>query len=276
VVLEAGYPGGSSLEWTLAASRIAAFATVLAYDRAGIGWSREGPLPRTAHRIAMELHALLATLGATTPLVLVGHSGGGLIARTFQRLYPDWVRGLVLVDASHEEQLSRIPEARAELRRMRRSLTSRLWLSRFHIAAPILARRFGSTAKRFLQPDVFAACIAMESRPRFITTARREIDAMAESMRFLRDRSRQSQVPTVVLTRGRNLDSSWAELQAELAALSPGSGHRCLPDIGHDIHLEAPDEVARAVNDVVAASDDEQRRQRDSQPGDCSGSFSTG
>jgi pimeloyl-ACP methyl ester carboxylesterase len=251
VVLEAAFPGGSCLDWTLVAPRIAEFATVVTYDRAGIGWSTEGPSPRTAQRIATELRALLVALGATAPVVLVGHSGGGLIVRTFQQLYADLVSGLVLVDASHEAQLSRIPGARRELRRMRRSLTSRLWLSRFHAARPFVARRLASSAKRLLQPEALSACLSMEADRRFILTARREIDGIEESMRFLLHRNPAHATPTVVLTRGRDLRSPWSELQAELAALSPLSKHRRLPGIGHDIHLEAPDEVARAVSEIV-------------------------
>jgi pimeloyl-ACP methyl ester carboxylesterase len=251
VVLEAGFPGGSSLDWTLVAPRIAEFTTVVTYDRAGIGWSAEGPPPRTGERIATVLRALLVALGATAPLVLVGHSGGGLIVRTFQQLYADLVSGIVLVDASHESQLSRIPDALRELRRMRRSLTSRLWLSRFRAARPFLARQLVSSAKRLLPPEALSACLSMEADSRFILTARREIDGIRESMRFLRNRSRPCETPTVVLTRGRDLSSLWSELQAEIAALFPLSKHRRLPGIGHDIHLEAPDEVVRAVREIV-------------------------
>ena len=57
-----------------------------------------------AEHIVEGLRALLAARGYAPPYVLVGHSVGGLFARLYASRYPDQVAGLVLVDASHEEQ----------------------------------------------------------------------------------------------------------------------------------------------------------------------------
>lgn len=50
-----------------------------------------------------ELNALLETLGVNHPIVLVGHSAGGMFARVFASRYPDRVAGLVLVDPATED-----------------------------------------------------------------------------------------------------------------------------------------------------------------------------
>jgi hypothetical protein len=47
-----------------------------AYDRAGLGWSDGGPMPRDAVQQAAELHTLLANAGVTGPYVLVGTLAG--------------------------------------------------------------------------------------------------------------------------------------------------------------------------------------------------------
>ena len=52
--------------------------------------------------MAADLRALLAALAIGPPYVLVGHSWGGVVARTFVHAYPADVVGLVLVDATHE------------------------------------------------------------------------------------------------------------------------------------------------------------------------------
>lgn len=49
-----------------------------------------------------DLHALLAAARVSEPIVLVGHSAGGLAARLFAATYPDEVAGIVLVDALSE------------------------------------------------------------------------------------------------------------------------------------------------------------------------------
>ena len=82
---------------------VAAFTTACAYDRAGFGWSDAGPMPRTAGRIADELHALLGAANIAPPYVLVGHSFGGLSIRAYATSHPEDVAGLVFVDPAHPE-----------------------------------------------------------------------------------------------------------------------------------------------------------------------------
>ena len=110
VVLETG-AGGSSLQWNRVQPEVARATRVCAYDRAGLGWSDLGPTPRTAARIVDELHILLETAGVPGPYVLTGHSGGGLYARLYVSTYPTDVAGMVLVEASHEDQRRRMPTA---------------------------------------------------------------------------------------------------------------------------------------------------------------------
>src|SRR5207244_11346141 len=83
VVIEAGW-GDSSAAWSSWVQPSAASTTrVCTYDRAGMGYSDPGPLPRTAERFAAELHALLSSASEPGPYVLVGHSMGGLTVRVF-------------------------------------------------------------------------------------------------------------------------------------------------------------------------------------------------
>ena len=69
-------------------------------DRPGSGWSDAGPFPRTTAREAREIITALDGAGETGPLVLVGHSFGGLLAANIARRWPERVAALVLVDAT--------------------------------------------------------------------------------------------------------------------------------------------------------------------------------
>ena len=95
--------GGSSVSWTYVQREVVTFAHAITYDRAGFGWSDAGPEPRTAGRIAQELHKLLRAAGERPPYFLVGHSFGGLVMRIFAQRYRDETAGLVLVDPAHPE-----------------------------------------------------------------------------------------------------------------------------------------------------------------------------
>jgi pimeloyl-ACP methyl ester carboxylesterase len=102
VVLDAAL-GGSSISWSLVQPVIAKRTRVCSYDRAGLGWSDAGPMPRTAGRVADELHRLLAAAGVPPPYVLVGHSYGGFVMRIFATRHRSEVAGLILVDPAHPE-----------------------------------------------------------------------------------------------------------------------------------------------------------------------------
>src|SRR5206468_3265983 len=82
VVLESGL-GEMSSNWARIAPAVAATTRVCAYDRAGQGWSDDAASPEDGLAVARDLHALLAASGERTPVVLVGHSIGGIYAMTY-------------------------------------------------------------------------------------------------------------------------------------------------------------------------------------------------
>ena len=113
VVLEAGM-GSFSPNWYWVQSELAPALRVVAYDRAGLGWSERGTAPRDADTLAVELHTALQAAGVPGPYVLAGHSFGGLPVRAFAQRYPGETAGLVLVDASNPDQWVRWPVRNAD------------------------------------------------------------------------------------------------------------------------------------------------------------------
>jgi pimeloyl-ACP methyl ester carboxylesterase len=77
------------------------FAGVLVYARRGYGGSAAPAAQAvTARATAADLQALLRGLSIREPVVLVGHSLGGLYAQYYARRYPREVAAVVLIDAA--------------------------------------------------------------------------------------------------------------------------------------------------------------------------------
>ncbi|MEO6238616.1 MAG: alpha/beta hydrolase [Vicinamibacterales bacterium] len=95
VVLLTGL-AGSIEQWEVVQARLAQFAPVLAYDRAGSGFS-QGSRAHDAAQQADELASLLTELRIDRRIVLVGYSMSASLARVFVSRYREKVSGIVLV-----------------------------------------------------------------------------------------------------------------------------------------------------------------------------------
>src|SRR5258708_20508396 len=80
---------------------VARFTHACSYDRAGLGWSDAGPMPRSSRQIVEELRALLFHARVEGPFVLVGHSFGTFTVRLYASTYPG---DMVLVDPIHPSE----------------------------------------------------------------------------------------------------------------------------------------------------------------------------
>ena len=88
--------------WKPVLDYMAGYDTVT-YDRPGTGSAlpRPAPNPAIPHSVfAAELAGVLNQRQVNSPVVLVGHSFGGLIARVFAATWPGRIAGLVMVDSS--------------------------------------------------------------------------------------------------------------------------------------------------------------------------------
>jgi hypothetical protein len=86
VVFDSGW-GDWAPAWSKVQPEIAKWTRARSYDRAGVGFSDPGPMPRTSVHIAEELRTALHHAGVGGPYILVGSAFGGDNVRTFADLY---------------------------------------------------------------------------------------------------------------------------------------------------------------------------------------------
>jgi pimeloyl-ACP methyl ester carboxylesterase len=264
-----GAGAGASLEWRAIQDELASTTQVCVYDRAGYGWSDPAPDRRTADAIAEELRVLLRAAPIPRPVVLVGHSIGGVFARHYARRFPEDVAGLVLVDSSHEEQLERLPDEDRSLRRQVRALAVARVLARLGILRMAVGLGAVREALGFekLAPHLQSAARAIALRPQVLDTLHAELSAAEESLARSAVRRPLGDLPLAVLTAGRQVvrrgqsaedtKQAWRSMQSELVALSTNSQHIIAEESGHYIHEDQPDLVIDAIRWVV-----EQARQQ--------------
>lgn len=225
---------------------IAPFAYVCTYDRAGFGWSDEAPSPRTQQDMVEDLHRLLAAKKIEAPVVLVGHSMGGLIARLYAKTYPQQVAGMVLVDASPEGYIYAPGNAEA-----RQALVVKIaeGLKVAKEGVPVVQMPEGTPPELMLAftPPIFRA----------MQQENEAIDRIPEAMRQPQGYGMLGDLPLVVLRRGKEAappseeDLSWRSFQASLAKLSTRGQLIVAENAGHVIPYDSPEVVADAVKKVL-------------------------
>jgi pimeloyl-ACP methyl ester carboxylesterase len=269
VILFAG-GGCSTLHWGLVQGSLGRRNRVLAFDRAGMGFSDPGPFPRTTSRIVSDLRAALTALEVGPPYVLVGHSLGSLDARLFAFLHPDEVVGMVLVDPRgnrHKERSHAAAPSLGAIQRREAAERRRKVLMAQSKPIPGTAEYGALVGRRdpSLTDEVNDALRDLTLRPSYWRTITAEFAAAdGASDEELRAAERQLNIPLIVLSalwapfpgiptdEMQALNAAWRATHDELATLSPRGVRRDAPDgVGHMIQLQRPDLVIDAVREVV-------------------------
>jgi pimeloyl-ACP methyl ester carboxylesterase len=113
VVFISGF-GDRVSSWMKVQPKIAEQTRTLSYDRGGLGESKITGKNRSLDSLVFELNEILKTEKFKMPVILVGHSYGGHIARYFAHKHPESVAGILLVDPSVEfmdEEFKRLKNA---------------------------------------------------------------------------------------------------------------------------------------------------------------------
>jgi pimeloyl-ACP methyl ester carboxylesterase len=228
VVLEAGL-NDPAAPWFAVERAVAPATRVCTYDRANTvaGASDPAPTPRTGADVVADLHALLDVAGVPGPYVLVGHSIGGLFVRLYASTYPDEVVGLVLVDASHEEQDARLealvgPDRFAVIQQM---------------ALDVEGIDVGAS---FAEVREARAADPLRPIPLVVVSAGQSIDPAGLPPDWPVEEHQQLR----------------RELSEDLAELVPNARHVVAERSGHYVHQTEPEVVVEAIREVVEAARD--------------------
>jgi pimeloyl-ACP methyl ester carboxylesterase len=243
VVIESGL-GDWSASWSNSVQPQAARTTrVCTYDRADMGFSEPGPLPRTAARFSDELHTLLHRADIPGPYVLAGHSSGGFTVRVFAAAYPAEVVGVLLIDSTTPGQ-----GAQAE------TPTSTGWLSIATLPARVgLLRLLAGPLdlKAGMAPEIANAYVANSVTPRSAQAGLDEFLGLSQGASEAGAVTSLGELPLIVLSRAPNRDLEWDRKQTDLLRLSSNSQQLFADRSGHNIQADQPEAAVNAIVQMV-------------------------
>jgi len=236
VVFESG-AGGTSQDWRKVITMLPPEVQTVAYDRAGVGKSGNGPLPQTMAQNVFELHALLKAIKIKGPIILVGQSIGGLIVRLYTEKYGKQVVGLVLVDPTHESSV--------------------LGSMKYHGWVRLREKAMGKAIpepqiKDSISPgyDTTADYMAEEFQKMYLSSVKKPQGLGSRPLIILGAGIRQQPPGTP--------DEQWKEIRNErdkqirdLILLSKNSKFILDPKSGHSIQNDNPEIVAKAIQMVI-------------------------
>lgn len=265
------------LSWSGLQSRLAQSFRVITYDRAGLGWSDLGPMPRTADRIVDELHRLLDRAKIPPPYILVGHSFGGLTMPLFAARYPSETAGMVLIDGVAPVEWNPPSERDAKLTRIgarvcrRSAFLARIGVIRFVaflLTTP--AKKYGAHLVRLISrgaPDEsgtvsspwFSALPTEEKdmaavfwiQPKFALTIASQLENLPVSAASVQQAGTNCNGPVVIFSASTSSQRRSEAHAAMAKAFALGENHLA-PRSNHWIMQQNPELVVAAIEKVAA------------------------
>ena len=226
--------GRSVADWQQGfAERLAERFRVVAFDNYGFGHSdRNHPFRYGNALWERQAIDVMDAMGLDR-VVVMGHSAGGVVAASLAADHPERIRGAVFVGhgiAMDPEQILPFMPGVGEV-----------MMGRLEV--------FGSTSSEQHRAQLIPAYRIRGTREALLTFIRRQYTI--DGLRLLWGTYEDIRVPVLQVHGGRDASIPVAAAR-RLTDRLPAARFVEVPESGHDVHLDAPEQLARAISAFVA------------------------
>lgn len=261
--------GCSFDEWYDVVEPLSKSNRVVMFHRPGLGESEIRNEVRSTQAVVNEINELMLLLGIFEPVLLVGHSYGGLCAQHFVKEHPKKVAGLVLVDSTSVE-LKVLDELDTPV--LNEGSTDEIWAEKCgfyslmnqdelrEIINPILTKK-----QKQLPIDVQKRLINFQINPSLYKAMQSEISNWKQDAETIKNLGEFPNTPLIVIGRDKEhnirvgtedglpeselrlLEEKWQELIMNQVKLSRNSKLILAQEASHSIHLDRPDIIIESI-----------------------------
>ncbi|WP_270607448.1 alpha/beta hydrolase [Bacillus mobilis] len=251
----------SFYDWLPIIEKLSQHFTVVSYHRPGYGKSELGNYSRTTLQVTKELHLLLQKLAIHEPIILIGHSYGGLCAQHFAMLHEDKLEALILVDST-SMNLHRLDELHLPISDQTDS--DDMWLQKYNTYSKMNVDMLYNELKSILV-NQSRQYIEFSTSPLLYKATASELCEWKNCARSIKKLHKTLETPLIVIGRdpqysitqlteggmpkeeATQLEAMWQELIHEQLQLSTLSQYILAEHAGHGIENDRPDIIIEAV-----------------------------
>ncbi|MFK4412234.1 MULTISPECIES: alpha/beta hydrolase [Bacillus] len=263
VVIQTGM-SCSFYDWLPIIEKLSQYFTVISYHRPGYGKSELGNYSRTTRQATNELHMLLHELAIHEPIILIGHSYGGLCAQHFAMLHEDKLQALILVDST-SMNLHRLDELHLPISDQTDS--DDMWLQKYITYSKMDIDMLNNELKPILV-DQSRQYIEFSTSPLLYKATASELCEWKNCARSIKELHKTLKTPLIVIGRdpqysitqltedgmpkeeATQLETMWQELIHEQLQLSINSQYILAEHAGHGIENTRPDIIIEAIHSL--------------------------
>ncbi|MBY0595335.1 alpha/beta hydrolase [Bacillus bingmayongensis] len=271
IVIQTGM-GCSFYDWMPIAEKLASNYKVVLFHRPGYGQSELGDEARTTLQVTKELHELLHVLDIRQPIILVGHSYGGLCAQQFAMLHSNQLKAVVLVDST-SMNLHRLDNL--DLPISDKTDSDDMWLQKYRSYSTmdsdslhaelqsILINQYGHLSSRKQKQYV-----DFSTSPLLYKATASELSEWKTCAKRMKQLEVTLKTPFIIIGRDPNysikqmiqgempyeeatkLEEVWQELIQEQLMLSQNSRYILAQNASHGIESDRPDIITDAIHSL--------------------------